>query len=73
MKKLGLSTKFPKYMLYPRKSAGRVGLLQSKIILVIIVMKQYIADNRVVAKAIKIVEDWTHMISRYSKKPIEIK
>ena len=40
-----------------------------------IAMKQYISNNRVnnnVAKTIKIVEDWTKVISRYSKRPIEV-
>ena len=38
-------------------------------------MKQYISDNRAnnnIAKTIKIAEDWTKVISRYSKRPIEV-
>ena len=47
-------------MLYTRKSVGRLGLLQSKTVLAMIVMKQYIIDNRAnnsIAKTIKITED----------------
>ena len=75
MKKLGLSTKFSKYMLHARKLVGRLGLLQPKTVLAMIVMKQYIAHNRVnnnIAKTIKKVEDQTHIISRYSKRLIEV-
>ena len=75
MKKLGLSTKFPKHMLYARKSVGRLRLLQPKTILAIMAMKQYITDNRTnnnIAKTIKIAEDQIHAITGYSKRLIEV-
>ena len=62
-------------MLHARKSVGRLGLLQPKTVLAMMAIKQYIADNRVnnnIVKTIKIAEDKIHVISRYSKKLIEV-
>jgi len=45
-KKLGLGTNFLRYLLYVRKSVIRVGLLQPKTILAMLVLKLYIESKR---------------------------
>ena len=46
LRKLGLSTKFPREVLYSRKSAMGIGLLKPSTIIAILAMKLYIGHKR---------------------------
>ena len=69
LKKLGLSEKFPRKILYTRKSALRVGLLKPSTIITILILKLYLGymrkDDRI-AWIIKINEENTHIQYSYS-------
>ena len=76
MKKLGLGEKFLRQLLYMRKIAGGVGLLQPKTIIAMTMAKQYLSCSRMknrVHSLIKTNEELIDLESRYSKHPIKIK
>jgi hypothetical protein len=76
LKKLKISKKFPKSLLYARKSMGGVRLLKPKTIIAISILKQYIRNYRIMNRVfsmIKISKEWLITESRYSGSPIEIK
>ena len=75
LRKLGLSKKFPRRILYSRKSALGVGLLALRIIVNTLALKLYIrhqrADDRI-GKIIQINEENMQMQYGYSKSIIEM-
>jgi len=59
LKKLGLGKKFPRHLLYVRKSALSIGLIRSKTVLAMTALQQYIRSYRLnnnIAKMINITE-----------------
>jgi E3 ubiquitin-protein ligase DOA10 len=70
MKKLQLSTKFPKYLLYIRKIWLRIGLIKPNIVLAMLMLKIYFGYTRIrrnVTSIIRINKEFVNVEGRYSK------
>ena len=75
LKKLGLSEKFPRSILYSRRTALGVGLMAPNTIISVLALKLYIGHNRVkseISKMIKINEENARLFYGYSDNVMDV-
>jgi len=75
LKKLGLSEKFPRSILYSRKTALGVGLMAPNTIMSILALKLYVGHNRIkseISKMIRINEENSRLFYGYSGHVLDV-
>ena len=74
LRKIGLSKKFSRYVLYSRRTALGIGLMSPRTIMDVLVLKLYVDHNRMeseVARMIKVNEENEMLHYGYSTRVLE--